>query len=102
MAEKIKINVTAEDIKKGKPDDSEKCPVALAVKRVFKRPIRVNWENNVEEDSWARSASMKAAIAVKYKDGVVLYKLPSKVADKIKKFDLDDKKMEPFEFEIGL
>jgi hypothetical protein len=74
-----RIQVTAQDIKRGKPCDSDRCPVAIALRRETKRKWRVG----------------RALAALPGSRTVI--RLPKRVTDKIYVFD-DDGPMKPFAF----
>lgn len=77
-----KIQVTREDIQAGKCGDPEFCPIALAAKRVFKETMLVGtYDMNPLNNSFNR------------------IELPAHAREFICRFD-DNKKVEPFEFEV--
>jgi hypothetical protein len=80
---KVKVKVTAGDIKRGIPEDECKCPIARALKRTFKtRDVEVH--------------AFKC-----YVDGRI-YDLPSFARTFIYRFDMGDRDVagQPFEFEL--
>lgn len=82
------INVTANDIKKGEAGECSKCPVTLAVHRVFKSASCVE-----TFPSHAGVYFVKEGVLKKSFDA----DMPCKVATFIGKFDAGDK-VKPFTF----
>lgn len=79
----MKIKVTEDHIKKGKPANTYCCPVALALK-----------ENGYED------ATVGESKAYAVKDGnTVTLKLSDSASSFIRKFDMNEQ-VEPFEFEF--
>jgi hypothetical protein len=77
----MKITVTAEDIKNGKPDMPEFCPIALAVKRagLCEHPYVISTYIDCEDGTF--------------------YDLPHNASEFITMFDAH-KTVQPFEFDI--
>lgn len=80
------IKVTEEDIKLGVKEDSCKCPVALAMRRITKKQCSVGI-------AWITVISLNP-----YSDKT--YFVPKKVENFIAAFDKGEK-VEPFEFELS-
>jgi hypothetical protein len=81
----MKIRVLRTDIKRGKPGSSSRCPVALAVRRVFGRHPDFT---NVSVGLW---------IIVSNK--ILDVRIPKVALEFIKRFDAG-RKVKPFTFEI--
>jgi hypothetical protein len=89
------INVTKEDIRLGRRNNCERCPIARAIKRVF-RLKKIKFENVQVFNAYARWWSG---------DKFMQRRLPAKCDKFIDKFDdtFDKKPMvKPFKFRIGL
>lgn len=79
----IKIQVTQEDIAKGKKSDSSCCPVALACLKTLNK----TWSNVFEQLSLIEDGGME------------IFAKRRQLEDFIHKFDAGEK-VEPFEFEL--
>ena len=82
IMKKIKIDVTEADIKNGIRFLSKKCPVALAVKRILKKPVQV----------WGDTYNL---VIQKGKENEI--RLPGKVDTFVERFDKGEK-VKPFSF----
>lgn len=85
MAEKVKVRVTNEDIRRGRPGNCEKCPIALAICREMGCEVG-SGEVIVEEDEVVIRGSR--------------YVMPDEAAKFMCRFDLREEVM-PVEFELG-
>lgn len=79
----LKVQVTADDIREGKREDSLHCPIALALQRLLGQPWRVG-TNVAQGPNWGESAD-----------------LPPAAREFVLRFDLG-LPVEPFEFETQL
>jgi len=96
------ISVEEKHIKKGERLESEKCPVALAIKEATGLKVRVAPAKEFEipaKDSW--SDSIKDRVIFKLTNSVIILKLPKKVALLVEEFDKTGK-MKPFTFTLKL
>jgi hypothetical protein len=79
----VRINVTARDIARGKPQNAECCPVALAARRKFKTRVRASYKLLVDQGGvW-----------------MVPYTLPERALDFIGAFD-EGLPVRPFSFTV--
>ena len=83
----MKISVTAQDIRRGKRAEPCRCPVALALKRTFKRKVSVTF-TSLEFESYRKG-----------KESLVR-DTPSIVAKFVEAFD-DHKPVKPFSFSFA-
>ena len=93
------IEVTEGDIRRGKPRDTKKCAVALALKRVCKPKVGVDVDASDitltlgEDDIYLiNTSNINAQIVF----------TPAKVNKFINKFDADKKSCRPFTFRLPI
>lgn len=83
----MRIAVTAQDIRRGKRAEPCRCPVALALKRTFKRKVRVTF-TSFEFESYRKGTKF------------VVRDTPTSVAKFVEAFD-DRKPVKPFSFSFA-
>jgi hypothetical protein len=79
----LTIRVTQRHIKKGKSNKPKSCPIALALKERFHRPVKVGADK----------------VEVNYDYGQIVYYLPDEATQFVYNFD-GGYKVKPFSFQL--
>lgn len=93
IVEKIRVEVTAEDIAKGVPQECNSCPVAIAVGRACPAAVKVGVDGATIDIYAAWDVESDA------KSEYVVARTPREVNEFIKRFDNGDP-VGPFSFDL--